>query len=278
MTVRPRSLTCTQRLIIALALCLLGTITHAANESEFLTLWQKHLKQTEQHDEIIAACRSFVIANRGDELVRVVQGLEAWHLLAADRRKDAVALLESHLSNKRSTPDTGAGNLANAWLSRLDLENVKQALQHYYRKEVRYPAGLNDLADHPGIPSSLPFKLVDRWGQRWNYRLTGFESVPGFRNQRYAIRCGQITDTSDITEALARPYARTIPARPVRLRSMQGAGDIVEFVQWRDGRDHGTPFQLGPGRTSHGIFLAYCGDKTIIICDLTHWYVLPKPR
>ena len=278
MTARAKRLTSLLRLTATLALCLLGSALHAANETALLTLWQQHTKQPDQHDKIIAACRNYVTANPADELVRVVQGIEAWHLLAADRQKDAVTLLESHLSNSAKAPVIGAANLANAWLSRLDLEDVKLVLQHFYRKEVRYPASLNELSDHPGIPPNLPFKLVDRWGQRWDYRLTGFASVPGFRNQRYAIRCDRITDTSDITEALALPYAGTIPARPKRVRSMRGGNEVVEFVAWRDGREHGPRFQLGPGRTSHGLFLAYCGSRIIIICDLTHWYVLPRPR
>jgi hypothetical protein len=267
-----------QRLAITLVLCLLGSTIDAANETGFLTLWQQHIKHPEQHDEIIAACRNYVTANPADELVRVVQGVEAWHLLTTDQQKDAVALLESHLSHSATASDIGAANLAKAWLSRLDLEGVKQALQHYYRKEVGYPVALKELTNHPGVPPALPLTLVDRWDQRWDYRLTGFQSVPGFRNQRYSIGCDRITDTSDITEALALPYAATVPARPKRVRSTRGGSVVVEFVAWRDGREHGPPFQLGPGRMSRGLLLAYCGNRVIIICDLTHWYVLPKPR
>jgi len=263
---------------VTLFLCLLCSGANAANETDFLKLWQLHMKQPDQHAEVVEACRDFVTKNRVDELIKVVQGVEAWHLLKSGQEKDAIALLQSHLSNGERGPDAGAAILAKAWLSRLDLEDVKQALQLYYRKEVGYPERLDDLTGHPGTPPTLKYSLTDRWNRPWSYRLTGLKSTPGFRNQHYSIACTKLADSSNINDGLALPYAGSINVRATGITTIQGGRSIVELATWHNGREQGQRVQLGVDRITGDIFLAYVGSKLIIVCDHNHWKVLPKPR
>ncbi len=259
------------------ALCLLSLRSHAANETDFVKIWQQHIKHPDQHAEAIAACRKFSTNNKGDELIRVVQGIEIWHLLKTNQNQEAVEILESHLTSNSSRTGTGAAIMARNWMSLLDIEPVKQALQYYYRKEVGYPKSLDALIGHPGIPVELKFSLNDRWDHPWTYRLTGFKSAPGFRNQRYSISCSMLDTTTDLISALQLPYASEIHALPIYTRTTGNSSVVVEFANWIGEQEEGQRFLLSVGKKSGDIFLAYVGEKLIIICDRIHWKVLPKP-
>ncbi len=261
----------------ATALCLLSPLSHAANETAFVQLWKQHINHPDQHAETIVACREFSTNNKGDELVWVAEGIEAWHMLKANRNKEAVAILKSHLSPSAGGTGTGASTLAHSWMSLLDIDPVKKALQCYYRKEVRYPESLDALVGYPGIPANLKFRLNDRWDRPWNYRLIGFKSAPGFRNQRYSINSLRLDATPDLASTLQRPYASEIHARPMRTRTTGGGNVVVEFANWLGEQEEGQRFFLSSGRKSGDIFLAYVGEKLIIVCDRIHWKVLPKP-
>jgi len=268
-------------MIMVLAMAALGlslSPAQAANEADFIKLWQLHSKQPDQHATVIATCRDFAEKNGGDPFVVVAQGIEAWHLVKSGRQDEAVPILESHLSRAAKRTGAGADRLARGWLSRIDLASVKQALQLYYRKEVGYPESIADLEGHPGIPADSKQHLRDRWDRPWNYRLTGFTSVPGFRNQRYSIGCLRLGDTLDATEAADLPYAGNIHIRPTRTVSKGEANGVIEFATWIAGREAGKRFVLGEGSTSGNLLLAYIGEKLIIVCDRNHWKVLPKPR
>ena len=261
----------------AAALCLLSLQTYAANEKAFVKVWRQHIKHPDQHSEAIAACREFSAGNKGDELVRVVQGIEVWHLLKAKRNQEAVKILESHLTPNTTRTGSGAAILARGWMSLIDIAPVKQALQCYYRKEVGYPESLDALVGHPGIPAELKFRLNDRWDSPWNYRLTGFKSTPGFRNQRYSISSSRLNSTPDLDSALQIPYASGIHIRPIRTRTT-GSSTLVEFTKDLGKQKEGQSFLLSAGRRSGDILLAYVGEKLIVVCDRLHWKVLPKPR
>ena len=258
-------------------LCLLIPQSHAANETAFIKLWQQHIKNPDQHAETIAACREFSANNRGDELVRVVKGIETWHLLKSNQGQEAMTMLDSDLSlNSRGT-GAGATILARGWMSLIDIGPVKKALQYYYRQEVEYPESLDALAGNPNIPVDLKFRLRDRWDIPWKYRLVGFKSVPGFLNQRYSISSSRLDTTTDLTNALQLPYASEIHVRPMRTRKTGGNTVLVEFANWVEGQEEGRRFFLGAGRKSGNIFLAYVGKRMVIVCDQLHWKVLPKP-
>ena len=255
-----------------------ATQSRASDEEALWKLWQQHSREPDQHTAVIAACRQFVAQDSADELVPVAQGIEAWRLLKTDRRKEAFALLESHLARGNDATHQGAAELARAWLSLFDIDTVRNALQLYYRKEVRYPNKLAALTDHPGIPADRQPRLVDRWDTPWEYKLTGFASMPGFRDQRYTLSCKKLGSISDSATALALPYGAGISARPVRVVLSQDAGAVVEFTGQSGGDSRGGRLLLGTGRRSGDLFLAYVGEALIVVCDQVHWKVIPKPR
>jgi len=258
-------------------LCLFASLGQAANEAALVKLWQQHIHSPEQHADVIAACRQFIADNPADALVPVTQGIEAWHLLKDNRQPEAIALLEAHLSRESRGISGGAAILARAWLSRLDREDVKRALQRYYRKEVKYPDTLEALANYPGMNPELQPRMTDRWDRPWNYQPTGFKSAPGFLNQRYSITSSRLGESSDIAAALAQPYGGEIRARATRIVTTASGTRVVEFGTWQDDKEQGLRFLLSPGRESNGLFLAAIGDSLIIVCDQTHWKLLPKP-
>lgn len=253
-------------------------LAQAANEAAFARLWQQHQAKPDQHAELITACRSFASQNPSDTLIPVARSLETWHLLKAGRQKEALTILDKQLTQEGDAVEIGAATLARAWLSRLDLEELKPVLKAYYRKEVGYPESLNALRGHAALPADFNLRLTDRWGKPWRYRLAGFQSAPGFRNQRYTIGCSGLGDSSHLAVALARPYADGIQVRPLRTMGHQNAASIVEFGTWIEGKEKGERFHVSPGRTAQSVFLAHVGDHLILVCDRTHWKVFSKPR
>jgi len=259
---------------------LLSSIAGAADEKGLWTLWQQHESSPSNHADVVAACRQFAKRNPSDSLLPVARGIEAWHLFKLGRVEEGKALLLPRPAGEGNTVQKGAGELARGWLTRLDIEQVKKCLQAYYRKEVAYPASVDDVATHPDIDKTLHPLTVDRWGARWRYRLVGFKGVPGFLDQRYEIACVKLGKTSDFREALELSYGDGIQIEPLRIAGDgAGPGSLVEFRKTGDGAStERKVFVLGAGRSWKGISLAYIGDNIIVACDRTHWKVFAKPR
>jgi len=260
---------------------LLIHVAAAADEKGLWTLWKQHESSPTNHAAVVEACRRFCRKDPADALVPVARGIEAWRLLKLGRRKEAAVLLTPYVQGEGDALQKGAAEVARGWITRMDREDVKRSLQAYYRKEVAYPATIDDVAANPGIEKDLHPRKTDRWGTQWRYRLVGFKGVPGFKDQRYLLESVKLGASSDLERALHIPYARDIRIEPLRLA---GSGNAVDsLVQFRrtDGVDDESMekrvFALGLGRSWESISLAYVGNKNLILCDRTHWKVFAKP-
>ncbi len=258
-------------IIATLCLSLLSALpATAADEVAFWELWKTHLAATNGHAEAVAACDAFEQKHPGDPFIIVARQFKAWHLLKLDRNADASALLTPMVTPGSTGLDKGASELARAWLTRLDRETVKAALQKVYARDVAYPEALDVWPKNAaGTPPS-----VDRWGKAWKYRLTGFTRIPGLRNQKYELQALLLGDTSDLAAALALPYAEQLTLKPVGLRPMTSGPPMIVF----ETGETGAKATMTAGTRSEGTFLAYVGDRIILVADYTHWKVLPKPR
>ena len=257
--------------IATLCLSILAALpAGAADEAAFWSVWKTHLTATNLHDEAIAACDAFEAERPTDPLVAVTRQFKAWHLLKLGRNAEAAALLTPMVRPGSTGLDKGVSELARAWLTRLDREIVKAALQKVYSREVAYPEKLDVWQQRDaGAPP-----LADRWGKGWKYRLTGFSRIPGLRNQKYELQALLLKDTSDLAAALSLPYAKQITVKPVRLRRMTSGPPMIVFKTGETGSEA----TMAAGTRSEGTFLAYVGDRIILLADYTHWKVLPKPR
>lgn len=247
------------------------TTSRAADEEGLLSLWKQHMTTPEDHEAVIKACRAFSSARASDPLSPVVRGIEAWHTLRDGRRQEAFAMWEADLGLPPSPLNDCARRLASGWLSRADREKVVSALQAYYRKEVAYPRDLAQISAHPRLKNEPKAPDTDRFGKPWSYALTGFQHVKGFPDQKYSLRSVVLGDLSDLKAAEKLPYGAKLLVTPQRVITMPDSTLAVSFSL-------GATSQLslvGPG--TGDLHLAFVGTKFLVVCDHTHWKILPRP-
>ncbi len=255
--------------VVLALLSLVGIHTRAADEVAFEKLWQTHMGAT-NHARVISACQTFEANNPGDAFIVVARQLQAWHLLKLRQREQAAGILAPMVQTGATGLDKAASELARAWLTRLDREVVRAALQKRYRQEIAFPEKLDIWkANAPNTPP-----LSDRWGKRWSYRLAGFSRLPGLRDQKYELQSILLGDSSDLDAALALPYAQQITLNPLSIRRTTSGSPMIVF----ENQQSGTKTTIGVGTRNEGNFLAFAGRRIILLADYTHWKVLPVPR
>jgi hypothetical protein len=243
----------------------------AADEDGLVALWKQHMQAGAEHEAVIAACRAFAATHANDLLLPVARGIEAWRTLRAGNREAAFALYEADLALPPAPVNDCARRLASGWLTRADREKIDAALHAYYRKEIAYPKELAQLASHPRFKKEPRLPEVDRFGKPWSYTLTSFEKFKGLADQRYALRSAVLGELSELKAAEALPYAGQISAVPLRVIAMP---DNTSAVSFRQGATTALSL-LGPGAGE--LHLAFVGAKIIVVCDHTHWKLLPRP-
>ena len=145
-------------------------------------------------------------------------------------------------------------------------------LQSYYKKEVAYPKTIDQALTLLKLPDDAKPPLKDRFGQPWQYALTGFAKVAGFADQKYTLQSTALGTTSDFKEALKLPYASRLVAVPVQVMPA-GASQTVKFNM-----GGGKAAVVGVGQAAGELYLAYVGATLMVVCDYTHWKVIPtKP-
>ena len=254
-----------QALLVLWVVCGLNFTARAADEDALLKLWKQHVDSPDDHEAAVKACRDFSIAHASDTLLPIVRGLEAWHLLRAAHRSEALQIMTADLAATPGPLTDGARRLAQAWLTRADRDQVTEALQNYYRKHVAYPKTLDQLPAEGRPP------LTDRFSEPWNYKLTGFGKLPGFNDQKYSLQSARLGDQSDFKGALALPYAARILAVPQQVIIAPGNTQAVKF------NVAGKSVVLGVGLATGDLYLAFAGSKIVVACDYAHWKIYPRP-
>ena len=241
-----------------------------ADEQGLWLVWAGHTNAAASPAAFTEACRIFKAKSPGDPLTVVVRGLEAWHLLKARQTNEAVRLWEAMISPSDDALPKAGADLARGWLTRLDRELVRAALMRVYVRDVAFPASLDAIK---ALKGATPPPLADRWGNPWTYELAAMRALKGFPRQRYILESKRLGANSDLTRALAVPYASRIQLEPVRIVTGLGAGETVEFV---------TPARkniaLMAGTDMDGILFAYLGKSLIVLTDGNHWRLVPRPR
>ena len=258
--------------------------TAEPNERGLWLLWSQHATNASDHEALLTECQAFTNKNPSDPFVVVGRSLAAWNLLQLGRQAEAVAILKKQLDGSGSPLDGGAASLAKAWLTRLDRERVKAALQFYYRREVRYPRSLDELLAYAPLPKNLAPPRQDRWGTNWRYTLVGFKSMPGLMDQKYEISAAGLGGGADLAAALAVPYADLIHVRPNRMLSSKPGGEIVEWMTERPASEPpgaakpaGQTMALGVNSTAEGMSVVYIGRTILIVHDNYHWKLFVRP-
>lgn len=243
----------------------------ATADGALWSLWQRHLAVT-NHAAMAAACADFATEPRHGALAPVAYVFAGWHLLRGGHLTNAVEVLTA-LAARGDTPvRQGCAEIARTWLTRVDAAVLKDALHRHYLRAVAFPKKLTDLRTE-GRQDAIRYK--DRWGRDWTYRLVGFQSLPGLRNQKYSLRSPVLGDDTALAPALARPYAATIDLRPVRHVS-GGAGHATwEF----DGpAAESRKVLLTVGAASGDTRFLYAGEAVLVLANREYCNVYLRPR
>ncbi|MDD5483048.1 MAG: hypothetical protein PHP98_05295 [Kiritimatiellae bacterium] len=259
---------------------MVSTSAAAADEGGLWTLWQRHSGEPENHEAALAACENFIKNHPSDSFAAVAQTIAAWHFLKTGRMEEARAALTPWLKDSADPVLAGARELARAWLTCMDIEQVRESLQQYYRREVRYPEKIADIAAHRGIPASQRPVMADRWGQAWTYQPADFKIMSGFRGQRCLVASRKLGDYSRLVAALKVPYADLIRIEPVRaLAGPDGTPMVVQFRRLpAAGAKANEVLVIQQGAFTEGFYLAHAGPGLILVCDLLHWRAWKTPR
>lgn len=258
-------------LVLGLAF-MAGSGAHAqssgAGEPDLWRLWTKNASNINDHASMVIACRETKSKLGQDPLGVVVQGLEAWHLLEMKNFREAAKVLEVMAAAPAGAsflPTAGA-EMARGWLTRIDREAVRGALQKCYLRDIEYPDSLDQI-------KTLKFKtmppMMDRWGAPWVYQL--HSSIKGMKSQQYILESTRLGSKSDLARTLAIPYGANINFEPVRVSPV--SAETYEFS---------SPLRksilLQAGSAMDGITMAYMGANIIVLTDGIHWRVVVKPR
>ncbi len=103
--------------------------------------------------------------------------------------------------------------IARAWLARLQMEAIDQALRQYYVKHVWYPETLDELARGGALK---PADLMDPWGKPFAYETGKLRWAPKVPRQKYRLSCSSLEGDSKALE-------RTL------LKQTTSAGDRVQL-------------------------------------------------
>jgi hypothetical protein len=280
---------CRRQALFPLLCCVLfpGLLAQGAAAAEpaeraLWQLWRQHSTNAPNHEAFLSDCQAFTNQYASDPLAVVGQSMAAWNLLALARQPDAVALLTRHIDRTGTPLVDGAAALAKSWMTRIDREQLKTALQFYYRREVRYPRSLDELFAYPKLPKDPALPRQDRWKTDWRYALVGFKTMPGMLDQKYEIFCSKLGNSgSDLALALAVPYGRLINAKPVRMLSSTPGSETAEWLiappsASTSAADAKTA-ALGAGSTAQGLSVAYIGKLILVAYDKDHWKLFVRP-
>ncbi len=238
--------------------------------------WTRQQAAPAAHAEHADAWRALAADSpAGDALVPVAHTLAAWHELRNGRVAEAEALLVPY-ANADSALGTlrGARDVARAWLTCLDREQLVAALEAYRVAEVRYPEQLDALRNRPLPARAGRVVFQDRWGSPWEYRLERLRSMPALTGQRYTLSSRALGDVSELKTALALAYAARIVWTPTQVRPVPDRPPMVTFEH-----DAGLERAVSvPSGAAHaGLRVAYVSPALVIVSDRLHWKFFRTP-
>lgn len=249
----------------------------AGEERELWSLWNRHMADPANHADLVAACRSYAQELPQDSFLPVVRSLEAWHLLADGKHVEAARIFSTQLEKGGTPVEQAARHLARSWVTRIQHDLWVNALQSYYRKEVRYPDRLEEVTAHPRLPGADKLPLKDAWGRSWRYLPASFNGVEGFRGQKYTLECGSMPPPLTVADALKLPYAEgiQIQAKPV---AGGAPGKSAVKLEILEGPGQGKTALGQVGQTVEGITVAHAGSNLVVLNDNLHWRIVTWTR
>lgn len=257
----------------ARAIAILGSLllcglarAQESGEAALLRLWQFHERNSTNHAAVAKACAQSDAAPEFAAFRPVVRGLMGWHLFQLKKPAEAARTFETLVSKEPGDLPSAGSEMGLRWLSRVDRERVRAALDIVYRKELDFP---NDLSPLAKLPEAQRPPLTDRWGRDWSYRREGMRHIKGLMGQKFLLQSTRLGELSDLATELARPYAAALD---VTLDKNTDANSPVVPVLTRAGER----LALVAGQPKGRVALAHAGKEIVILTDGDAWKVLGR--
>jgi hypothetical protein len=254
-------------LLLALFILLASTLCVLAEGTgdQFLAVLFRLHASSPSNDVAVCTAASQTIATLSPGPDRAAaRTLLGWRLLRAGKPAEAKPVYQALLDDPASPP--AFTQLARRWLTRLDRDEVRAALQKAWTDNIQYPSSLDSLA------KPLP-PMQDRWGQAWRYRPAVFKRLKT-EAQRYTLESPELGADSDLAAALGRPWPKEPSLRAVAVNTEAGATPVVTFQTLK------TPPEkilMTEGKASAGLALVKTGPRAMLIVEGDYVFLIPNP-
>jgi len=259
--------------------------TASIDEKSLWDIYKLQQEKPDDHQGLYTACMELAKKAPKDRLSSVLMTMASWHQLKLGNKESAIKLFRTVISMESSDPlGIAAANMSRAWLTRIDMEQVKQALQLCYYKNIIYPKTIDEIK--PFQKDGQP-PLVDRWNKQWVYSLeeSKYAKKAGIATygQFWSLKSSMLGTNSAmrnvgataLTKALKVSYGAGIALKPAKLLSGTPGKEMVQF-ETTDGKQARVILTFGV--ETGGMVLCYAGPKLIILSDMNHWAILPRPN
>jgi hypothetical protein len=238
------------------------------DEAALLKLWEMQKQDPANHTAVIQAAEAFEQNFGKSPLVVVIHGMAAWHQLKAGNSQEAQRILES-LASGGAMPLSAAGReMAYCWLTRMDIEVVKEGLRKVFADHIEYPETLDPVGN---LPANLRPPMKDRWGAHWSYHTADFKQIKAGAKSNFVLQSTKLGDSSDLEKALARPYGG---GQRWQLTPMPPQGGKSLFKVSGTG---GSQILVGEGAVAGNLSFPYRGDAFLILSNGDYWFIEQIP-
>jgi hypothetical protein len=140
--------------------------------------------------------------------------LARYYAAAASAESSSEAAIEL-LRIKPAKTDTPLAKVVddarNGLLAQLMMQKLRAPLRQYYRKQVQYPATLDELVEAKLITAA---DLLDPYGERFEYQAMPRPTMPKVARQTYTLRCRRVgadlDQLSDTLKKIRQPVAGVV--------------------------------------------------------------------
>jgi hypothetical protein len=250
--------------------CATPVLADKPDETALETLWDGQQKDPGSHAALAQSAAAFEQSFPTSPLVPVARGIGAWNLMESGDFDGAKQILEKMAAAGDDQPVAAiAAEMARRWLTRLDREQLSDALQKCYADDLEYPESLTAVSDLKLTP---PPPLADRWGAPWLYTATSFKKLQTGDRQTFILQSTKLGDGSDLKTALALPYGSGFTFKPARLMPPIGGKTVITFQDSTGKND-----TLSEGAAGNDLGFAYLGDSILILSSGDYWSIQARP-
>lgn len=249
-------------LLLALALPALAA---DSDEAIFGRLFRLHLATPTGHVALAAQAGQAAASLPPGPYRAAAQAVQAWRLLRAGQPAEARAVYLA-LSADAAAP-TPLAELARRWLTRLDREEVRAALQKAWARDIRFPESLD------ALPPPRP-PLKDRWDRPWTYKPRALKLLKADA-QRYDLQSPGLGADSDLAAALDRPWPLELPIRPLGVSTAAGSTPVVTFETLS--KKPAEKSMVSEGKSWNGLALIKVGPHALLLSNGDYVFLPLKP-